>query len=317
MMKRPRADRASGFTALPLFGVLLGLYAWGGKPSRADESGEDFHARVNPVYRELRQSGVATGEKAWAPLPPPLLADGGRADQRAALAAIPGRRHPVEELLRKSTVAPFEYRLQKIDRSDPEAPTYGLDVWFVAYGDLKAITKETLIFQLGSASQKSTKVKILGKEDLTKRGVGVKSRPGVEECYLHLSYPLFNRVQMRMTNHAVVSYGPDSILVATRPAPAFTDDPEFPNQWRSMKKDDEGQLRLGPARRYEGNGVYLKITRLAEPEGALVVELHQVFTEPKGWFDGSNLLRSKLPLALLLEVRGLRAKLLKKTKATR
>ena len=34
---------------------------------------------------------------------------------------------------------------------------------------------------------------------------------------------------------------------------------------------------------------------VAEPTGALFVEQHIIFAEPTGWFDGANLLRSKLP----------------------
>jgi hypothetical protein len=40
----------------------------------------------------------------------------------------------------------------------------------------------------------------------------------------------------------------------------------------------------------------VKATRLAAPAGALFVEYHVVFLEPQGWFRGTNLLRSKLPI---------------------
>jgi hypothetical protein len=50
----------------------------------------------------------------------------------------------------------------------------------------------------------------------------------------------------------------------------------------------------------------MKVTRLAEPVGALFVEQHVVFAEPAGWFDGANLLRPKLPLVIQGKVRAMR-----------
>jgi len=47
----------------------------------------------------------------------------------------------------------------------------------------------------------------------------------------------------------------------------------------------------------------MKITRLAEPAGALFVEQHIVFAEPTGWFGGANLLRSKLPPVVQYAIR--------------
>jgi hypothetical protein len=50
----------------------------------------------------------------------------------------------------------------------------------------------------------------------------------------------------------------------------------------------------------------VKITRLAEPAGSLFVEYHVAFAEPQGWFQGANLLRSKLPIAAQDSVRKFR-----------
>jgi len=50
----------------------------------------------------------------------------------------------------------------------------------------------------------------------------------------------------------------------------------------------------------------MKVTKLAEPAGALFVEQHLIFAEPVDWFDGANLLRSKLPLVVQDRVRSIR-----------
>jgi hypothetical protein len=42
------------------------------------------------------------------------------------------------------------------------------------------------------------------------------------------------------------------------------------------------------------------------PVGALFVEQHLIFVEPAGWFDGTNLLRSKFRLVIQDRVRAMR-----------
>ena len=56
-------------------------------------------------------------------------------------------------------------------------------------------------------------------------------------------------------------------------------------------------------------GGYMKASRLAQPSGAVLVEYHLVFEEPQGWFGGSNLLRSKLPLVCQDGVRKFRRRM--------
>ena len=100
------------------------------------------------------------------------------------------------------------------------------------------------------------------------------------------------------------------MLVAGEIDPRFQGDPEFPNQWQSIIKEG-GTTKLGPAMPWSGAAFYLKITKLAEPAGALFIEQHVIFAEPMGWFNGANLLRSKLPLAVQINVRSMRKEWLK------
>ncbi len=80
-----------------------------------------------------------------------------------------------------------------------------------------------------------------------------------------------------------------------------------------MKRDELGKPQVGQPQPYSGAGFYAKVTRLKEPEGALFVEYHQVFQEPKAWFGGANLLRSKLPLLAQDSVRDFRRKVMTKS----
>ena len=60
---------------------------------------------------------------------------------------------------------------------------------------------------------------------------------------------------------------------------------------------------------YDGFGGYAKATQLESPEGAILIESHFVFCEPTGWFNGANLLGSKLPITIQNEVRSFRGRL--------
>jgi hypothetical protein len=88
--------------------------------------------------------------------------------------------------------------------------------------------------------------------------------------------------------------------------PRFAADGEFPNRWRSIDRLADEAEKLGPPRPYAGFGGYVRVTELREPAGALFVELHTAFQEPAEWFDGHNVLRSKLPLVTRENVRTFR-----------
>jgi hypothetical protein len=92
----------------------------------------------------------------------------------------------------------------------------------------------------------------------------------------------------------------------------FANDPDFPNRWRPVTRDDNGKRQLGAPQPYFGFGGYAKATRLVEPAGAILIEYHAAFAEPQDWFGGTNLLRSKLPILAQMIVRQLRRGLEKK-----
>src|SRR5438067_1281251 len=104
------------------------------------------HEDRNPLYRELRDAGVAVGPKQKAVLPPPTMADGlDAARQKAVVREVAGEDVDVEELLRNSVVAPHVLRIRDVTPSDPKAPARGVDVWFVAYGDLRLVADKKFL----------------------------------------------------------------------------------------------------------------------------------------------------------------------------
>jgi hypothetical protein len=219
---------------------------------------------------------------------------------------VNGDAYPLDELTRNSIVAPHILKFRDIDLGDKNAIGRGVDLWFIAYGNLDKLTAKQLQAQF-VANRKDNKVTDIKEADLTRRGIKLRKEDGLEESYVHVVGPLLDRVQISAANQTVISRAKDSIVLAGRLDPRFNKDADFPNQWRSI--DVNGQL--GAVQSYEGVGLYLRLTRLHEPAGAVFVEFHQVFVEPKKWFDGANMLKSKLPIAIQSEVRSFRKELAK------
>jgi hypothetical protein len=105
------------------------------------------------------------------------------------------------------------------------------------------------------------------------------------------------------------SVADDSVVVATVVDPRFDADSEYPNVWRSISADEAGRRQMGPPEKYSGLGSYMKATKLGGSGDMLFVEYHVTFAEPEGWFHGTNLLRSKLPIVAQDMVRKFRRNL--------
>jgi hypothetical protein len=272
----------------------------------------DAHEQANPLYRELRQTGVAVGPSARVKLPAPALADDLDGDaQEALLKRLVGEDYPLDEFVRASVVAPHLLRLGDASPSVPEAPSRSLDVFFVAFGNRKTATSREFLDRALQFNRKEGSSREIGADDLARRKMSLKPEAARNEGFAYTVFTLLDRVEIRATGHSHWSQTADSVLAAGQLDTRFREDAEFPNQWRPLLTDPDGVKKLGEPMPYDGAGYYVKVTRLARPEGALFVEGHLVFTEPKKWFDGANLLRSKLPPVVQDRVRAFRRELQK------
>lgn len=280
-----------------------------------DAPAADPHLRINPLFHELREQGIAVGAKLKPTLPVALFADGlDSKKQTALLTKLAGDDYPLEELLRHSVVAPYVFKLSEFATQDPTTLGRRTSLWFIAYGKLETLTHRNLT-KLYQGVRKDSQLTPLSDAMLKARNLKRLASFNVEEEFFHTSYPMLERVQIQATFRTVTSRSKDSVVLASRLDSAFAKDQEFPNQWRPMEADDAGNLKLGPAQPYEGVGVYLKISRLREPADALFIEMHQVFAEPTRWFGSPNVLRSKLPIVVQSEVRAFRRELAKLAKS--
>jgi hypothetical protein len=264
------------------------------------------HEDQNPLYKNLLDPGLDVGAGAKAKFPPPTMPDGlDAAKQAAVIKGVVGTDYPLEEFTRNAVNARYQMKIRDITPSDPKAPARGVDIWFIAYGDFKQLEDDKFLDKLTNSGKGGGKGGPLKEEALTKRGIALKAEDKKREGYGQFEFDFLEKVRLSGVGHAMWSRNGESVVAAAEIDPRFAADKEFPNQWRSIKKEG-GQVKVGDPVAWSGAAMYLKITKLAEPAGAVFVEQHIIFAEPTGWFDGANLLRSKLPQAVQINVRDTR-----------
>jgi hypothetical protein len=270
----------------------------------------------NPVYDELMRRGVTIGPSEIVRLPAPTLRDGmSAAQQRRAVEAIADASHTWEELTRRSVVAPF---ILKLPKEDSEQTRLGrrVDLWFVAYGNLSTLeNNEWLERQFKSTGNETDPdngavVKVVPESELQRHGLKAPQGPD-DPQFVFAELTLLDRVRLSVTTRGTKQQSAESVLSASMLDPHFATDEQNCNCWRPIVRDDAGRRHLGKAEAYTGYGSYAKATRLVDPPGAILIEYHVAFAEPEGWFNGTNLLRSKLPILAQLIVRQLRRELAK------
>jgi hypothetical protein len=264
---------------------------------------------VNPLYEQLRKDGVLIGGEKNIPLSPPILADGlDAAGQREVLQKLVGQRFSVSDFTAKLGTAPHVYSVRKIPAEKSSPPALVVDISFVAHGSIDIIANRDFLENLHKKS-KDRRVHILTEKELEKRKLKIESSKDREERYSHGSFIILDRIELQTALHTVVTRQGDTLLAASRLDPRFAADADFPNQWRKIAFDDEGERKLGSPHPYRGAGGYLKATALREPASALFIEYHLVYVEPKEWFNDADPLTPKLPAIIQSEVRTFRREL--------
>lgn len=279
--------------------MLVGLMLLAAALPTADEAPSPPAAtHQNPIWAELFERGVAFGDGQAVRLAAATLPD--RLDARAqqqAISKITDENHPLSALERKAVVAPFVLRIKDEPPAGAQRPRR-VDFWFVAYGDVDRLSDEEFLNEVANlevksqGSQSPDDVGVLSDDRLRLRNIA----PEPDKRYVAVSFTLFDRVKGTLVMQSMLTRTSDSVVVAAALDPRFDRDAEFPNSWRSIHRDEAGRLTVDKPRPYAGVGWYCKATQLAQPAGAVFIEYHLVFDEPQGWFNGANLLRSKLPL---------------------
>ena len=199
-------------------------------------------AADDAILRDLLSLGVPLAGGGTVRLPTFTMPDGlGAQAQTQAIEKIADDNHPLAALLRKSVVAPFVLHIHELPAQGPARPRQ-VDFWFVAFGDPKRLSDEEYlkeIVELESTSQgnsASTENRTLSDSDLRSR----KIAPQPDERYLAARFTLFDRVDLSGIMRAILSRGEGTTIVAAELDPRFSRDPEFPNSWRPISRDEAG-----------------------------------------------------------------------------
>jgi hypothetical protein len=257
------------------------------------------------IIDQLWTHGLTLDQGVAVQLTQPTLPDGlDAAAQQRAVEGVADETHPLDALMRHSIVAPFVLKIAD-EKPVRDALPRRVDLWFFAYGDLQKITDESFLKGMIEGDSKGNAGGLLTDQELQQRGL----TPGKDERYAAGTVSLFDRVRISGVMRMQLTRTDDSALVAGVLDPRFERDATHPNSWSPITRDEDGKLQVGQPRVYHAVGWYCKVTRLAAPAGALFVEYHLLFDEPHGWFNGANLLRSKLPILAQDGVRKLRRRL--------
>ena len=168
----------------------------------AQPAGPASHEARNPLFQSLLDPGLSVGPAAKAKFPAPTMPDGlDAAKQKAVMTALIKDDYTVDGFTRKSAVAPQLMKLRDEKASDPKAPVRGVDVWFVAYGDLKALDDEKFLDRLVNSGKGEGKGRGLTKDDLAKRKITVADEK--RESYGHIEFDFLEKVHLKATGRAL------------------------------------------------------------------------------------------------------------------
>jgi len=266
---------------------------------------EPAHQR-NRIYYELLNPASKLGD-ASAHLPPPILRDGlGGDDQQAAILKVAGSERHRAELLRDSVTAPFVLKIH--DTPTDNAILRRVDLWFVVRGDIDKLDPLRLagqssgqVVDVGNMRFES---RLLKPDDLKAQGASTTDEQDVSNWFVFVKGRLLGRTGFKATDEVMASRGAESMVVAARSSTAFAPSSPFSNRWWAISNGE-----AGPDKPFAGGLCYAKVSRLKEPSQALLVEMHSIFSEPRDWFRGEPILRSKFSLIAQDQIRRLRREL--------
>jgi hypothetical protein len=268
----------------------------------------------NPMVIELLEKGVETAGGKSLPLPPPLLSEGMTADQQLEAIRKVAASKGEDRFYKDSVVSPFVLDIKTVGKLDGGAQVQQIDIYFVVYGTLQEIQDKELLEEMGRSENKSDDAlpedsRALSEQDLQRAGLTAgKQEDGTTVTYGQLRANLLDKVYLELITRSQTSQNDSGLTLASRLDPELAQQTGLPSTWRSID-DVGGQVRLGTPEPYFAAAAYGQVTPILAVPGALLVEMHVLFVEPRGWFQGRNLLRSKLPPVIQDGVRKFRRKL--------
>jgi len=276
----------------------------------AGAAGTEPEDGKNAIYEAVRTTGLEA-DGTTVRLAEPLLRDGmSREEQRATLLKLAESTKNLEDLLEPSITAPFKTKLH--DWQGTNGTIRGYDIYFVVHAKLDEINLDDIDSQSkkganGDIGNMHFEGRLLDDDELKTLGL---ARAGNLDQFNQIECTLLDKVEAKTTNRSLISRSEKSLVVATQPVRKLPGDGTSRNVWRAVERR-AGKLSYGPWQPFAGAIVYTKITQLDFCRGALFVEIHGASSEPKGWFNGRGILKSKISLVANEKIRDLRRQIAK------
>ena len=262
------------------------------------------------LLTELTATGLDLPGGPRFKLPAPSMARGLADEKKAAVVEQFAKEFPRGLFVEKESTAPHVLTIEAITGDDKKRRGHRLDLWFVAHGKLDQLDRQNMLGTLmGMQGKASKEPAYLTAKELEARKITPTDAKGVEERFVRMDLPLIDKVQLSGVLRSQKLTEDGALISAMTLDPRFADDKDYPNRWRHIKENFGEPAGFGPPVPYSGFGGYIKATPVPGKGDMVFVEMHFVFAEPHEWFDGRNLLASKLPLAVASNVKNVRRKL--------
>jgi len=267
-------------------------------------------ANHHDVMSMVTEQGVLIGAGPLVKLPLPTLCGALGAKQRQARLDSLAGGAGWKRFSRKSIVAPVAIDVKYVKDSDGNRIGHLIHVGFVVHADLEKLKDKDMLQQMFGEAHENGETEGIGGEEVAPDkldGMGIK----IDESttYIAAEITLLEAVRVRGVLHLEQNINDDSIVVSWLLDPRFNHDRETNNAWAPLENLQLADTTADGWQPYEGCGGYLTAHRLDEVPGASLIEVRMLLHEPKQWFNGSNRLRSKLPLLLQESARNFRRKL--------
>ncbi len=306
-------------------------------PPDSAQVSDERSEHANLLY-QMTTAGIELSEAVSVQLAPPTFATitGEPVDAASAQKALRRIAGPqgVARFTRDSVVAPLFVQTDAIMGDAGERIGHCIDVIFVVHQSIAEIRRSKVLDKFKSTAMDGSKTKSsndgggdegddvessmtrsLTNDELSEYGVTLDPE---YETLGYLRLPLLEKVVLSgvaRARRSVWSADDEAApviltwILDSRFASASPEAHSISNQWRAIERTATGQRRLGSPHPYAGMGGYVVLAALPGDAEASIVQIRFVIHEPTEWFQGRNLLRSKLPLLIQDRVRNIRREL--------
>ena len=249
-------------------------------------------------------------------LAPPTIDNGMTAKQRInELSQLAGNAG-WKRFSRKSAVAPVTIKVKYLTDSQGNHIGHSLHIAFVVHASIETLRDKNLMQQIFHAEQKSEEPKKPTESEVADQQFSEVqlAEMGITKAedtsFSKAEFELLKKIKLRGVIQIQRAATQRELDYVFRLDPRFNNANETANAWTRINKNDATQTaRDVQWFAYSGAAGYLVVRKLPELDGACLIESRILLHEPTDWFNGSHLLRSKLPLIIQETARSFRRKL--------